>query len=75
MCSSNSGEGIAVASAALGLFNTKAPRIGRSPRRRLQAANDVLERGTESFFESMIPRLLGKTTRERAPIWLTAYCA
>ncbi|MGA8502223.1 MAG: hypothetical protein WB683_11785, partial [Candidatus Sulfotelmatobacter sp.] len=27
----------------------------------------VLERGTELFFESMIPRLLGKTTRETRP--------
>src|SRR5205807_5831686 len=34
---------------------------------RLQAANDVLERGTEPFFESMIPRLLGRTTRETRP--------
>ena len=34
---------------------------------RLQAASDVLERGTEPFFESMIPRLLGKTTREARP--------
>ena len=34
---------------------------------RLQAANDVLERGTELFFESMIPRLLGSTTRETRP--------
>jgi len=33
----------------------------------LQAATDVLERGTEPFFESMIPRLLGKTTRETRP--------
>ncbi len=30
---------------------------------RLQAAADVLERGTEPFFESMIPKLLGKTTQ------------
>jgi pimeloyl-ACP methyl ester carboxylesterase len=34
---------------------------------RLQAAKDVLERGTEPFFESMIPKLLGKTTRETRP--------
>jgi pimeloyl-ACP methyl ester carboxylesterase len=34
---------------------------------RLQAASDVLERGTEPFFESMIPRLLGQTTRETRP--------
>lgn len=54
--------------AALGLCNTKAPadspeaRVGR-----LQAAAEVMERGTEPFFQSMIPRLLGKTTRETRP--------
>src|SRR5271165_667097 len=54
--------------AALGLFNTKAPADSAEARAgRLQAANEVLERGTESFFESMIPRLLGKTTREARP--------
>ena len=34
---------------------------------RLQAAADVMERGVEPFFESMIPRLMGKTTRETRP--------
>jgi 3-oxoadipate enol-lactonase len=54
--------------AALGLCNTKAPADTAEARAgRLQAANDVLERGTEAFFESMIPRLLGKTTRETRP--------
>lgn len=54
--------------AALGLCNTKAPADSVEARNaRLQAANDVLERGTELFFESMIPRLLGKTTRETRP--------
>jgi 3-oxoadipate enol-lactonase len=54
--------------AALGLFNTKAPADSAEARAaRLQAANDVIERGTEPFFESMIPRLLGKTTRESRP--------
>ncbi len=54
--------------AALGLCNTRAPADGPEARAgRLQAANDVLERGTEPFFESMIPRLLGKTTREMRP--------
>lgn len=54
--------------AALGLCNTKAPADGPEARAgRLQAANDVLERGTEPFFESMIPRLFGKTTREMRP--------
>ena len=54
--------------AALGLCNTKAPADGPEARAgRLQAANDVLERGTEPFFESMIPKLMGKTTREMRP--------
>jgi 3-oxoadipate enol-lactonase len=53
---------------ALGLFNTKAAADSAEARAtRLAAANDVLERGTERFFESMIPRLLGKTTRETRP--------
>jgi len=54
--------------AALGLWNTKAPADSADARAgRLQAANDVLERGTEPFFESMIPRLLGKSTPENRP--------
>ncbi|MGA7929374.1 MAG: alpha/beta fold hydrolase [Candidatus Sulfotelmatobacter sp.] len=54
--------------AALGLFNTKAPADSSETRAgRLQAASDVLERGTEPFFESMIARLLGKSTRETRP--------
>jgi pimeloyl-ACP methyl ester carboxylesterase len=54
--------------AALGLCNTKAPADNAEARAgRLQAANDVLERGTEPFLESMIPRLMGKTTRETRP--------
>ncbi len=53
---------------ALGLCNTKAPADSAEARAgRLQAANDVVERGTEPFFESMIPKLLGKTTREARP--------
>jgi 3-oxoadipate enol-lactonase len=53
---------------ALGLFNTKAPADSGEVRAgRLQAANNILERGTEPFFESMIPRLLGRTTRETRP--------
>lgn len=49
--------------AALGLCNTKAPADTPEGRAgRLQAANDVLERGTEPFFESMAQRLMGKTT-------------
>jgi 3-oxoadipate enol-lactonase len=54
--------------AALGLCNTKAPADSAEARAgRLQAADDVLERGTEPFFESMVPRLLGKSTREMRP--------
>jgi len=54
--------------AALGLSNTKAPADNPEARAaRLQAAADVLERGVEPFFETMIPRLLGKTTREARP--------
>jgi 3-oxoadipate enol-lactonase len=54
--------------AALGLCNTKAPADTSEARAaRLQAANDVLDRSTEPFFEIMIPPLLGKTTRETRP--------
>ena len=54
--------------AALGLCNTKAPADGPEARAgRLQAANDVLDRGTEPFFESMIQRVMAKTTREMRP--------
>jgi pimeloyl-ACP methyl ester carboxylesterase len=54
--------------AALGLCNTKAQADGPEARAgRLQAANDVLDRGTEPFFESLIPRVLAKTTREVRP--------
>ena len=53
---------------ALGLFNTKAPADSAEGRRgRLQAAEDVLQRGTEPFLESMIPKLLGKSTQETRP--------
>lgn len=53
---------------ALGLCNTKAPADSAEARSaRLQAASDVLERGTEPFFESMIPRVFGSTTRETRP--------
>src|SRR5437660_7922383 len=54
--------------AAVVLCNTKAPAdTPEGKASRLQAANDVLERGIEPFFESMIPRLLGRTTRETRP--------
>jgi 3-oxoadipate enol-lactonase len=54
--------------AALGLLNTKAPADGPEARAgRLQAANDVVERGTEPFLGTMIGRVLGKTTLETRP--------
>jgi 3-oxoadipate enol-lactonase len=54
--------------AALALFNTKTPADGAEARAgRLQAASDVVERGTEPFFETMIGRVLGKTTMETRP--------
>jgi len=54
--------------AALGLFNTKAPADSPEGRAaRLQVAKDVLERGTEPFLESMIPKLFGRTSREMRP--------
>lgn len=54
--------------AALGLCNTKAPADNADARAgRLQAANDVMERGTEPFFESMIPKVLAKSTRDSRP--------
>jgi len=54
--------------AALVLCNTKAAADNAEARAgRLQAANDVLERGTEPFFAGMIQKVLGKTTRETRP--------
>lgn len=54
--------------AALALCNTKAAgETTESRAARLQAAADVLERGTEPFFESLIGKLLGETTRRTRP--------
>jgi len=54
--------------AALVLSNTKAPADDAEGRaRRLESANDVLERGTEAFFQSMLERALGATTRQSRP--------
>ena len=54
--------------AAIALCNTKAQADAADARAgRLQAANDVLQRGTEPFLESMVPRVLGRTTRETRP--------
>lgn len=53
---------------ALALCNTKAAaETAESRAARLQAAADVLERGTEPFFESLIAKLLGETTRRTRP--------
>ena len=54
--------------AALVLCNTKAQADAPEARAgRLQAAKDVLERGAEPFFESMIAKVLGRSTRESRP--------
>jgi pimeloyl-ACP methyl ester carboxylesterase len=34
---------------------------------RLKSADDVLQRGTEPFVDSMLPKLLGESTRQRRP--------
>jgi len=53
---------------ALVLCNTKAHADTPEARAgRLQAAADLMERGTEPFFESMVPKLIGKTTRSTRP--------
>ena len=53
---------------ALGLCNTKAQADNAEARAaRLQVANDVLERGTEPFFEAQLPRMLAKTTMQTRP--------
>src|SRR5580692_7896604 len=54
--------------AALGLCNTKAPADGPEAKAgRLQAAKDVLDRGTEQFFEGMVPKVFGTSSRELRP--------
>ena len=53
---------------ALVLCNTKAPADTPEARAgRLQSATEVTDRGTEPFFESMLPKLLGKTTHVTRP--------
>jgi pimeloyl-ACP methyl ester carboxylesterase len=50
---------------ALALFNTKAQADNPEARAaRLQAAADVMERGTEPFVETMVQKVMSKTTRE-----------
>lgn len=54
--------------AALALFNTKAPADSPEARAvRLQSAAEVLQQGTGPFFESMVPKLIGQTTRSSRP--------
>jgi 3-oxoadipate enol-lactonase len=53
---------------ALVLANTKAAADTPEARNsRLQSANDVLERGTEPFFDAMLQKCLGETTRGSRP--------
>jgi len=53
---------------ALVLCNTKAqPDTPEVRANRLQTADDVLQRGTGPFFESIIPKLLGEATRRSRP--------
>jgi pimeloyl-ACP methyl ester carboxylesterase len=53
---------------ALVLANTKAQRDTPEARNaRLQAAKEVLERGTEPFFEGMLEKCLAETTRRSRP--------
>lgn len=53
---------------ALVLCNTKAQAdAAEGKAARLQSAADVMERGTESFFEGMAPKLMGKTTYSTRP--------
>jgi pimeloyl-ACP methyl ester carboxylesterase len=54
--------------AAVILCNTKAQADTPEARAgRLKSADEVVERGTEPFVESMVPRLLGKTTLHSRP--------
>jgi 3-oxoadipate enol-lactonase len=54
--------------AALVLSNTKAqPDTPEARNGRLQAASDVLEKGTEPFISSFIPKAFGKTTLSARP--------
>jgi pimeloyl-ACP methyl ester carboxylesterase len=53
---------------ALVLSNTKAQADTPEARNgRLEAANDVLQRGTELFFEGMLQKCLAETTRRSRP--------
>jgi 3-oxoadipate enol-lactonase len=53
---------------ALVLCNTEARADSSEARaNRYRNADDVLQRGTEPFFESMLPKLMGETTRRSRP--------
>jgi 3-oxoadipate enol-lactonase len=53
---------------ALVLCNTKAPaETAESRAARLKAADDVLQHGTEQFFEGMLQKVLAETTRHSRP--------
>ncbi|HEY4054162.1 MAG TPA: alpha/beta fold hydrolase [Terriglobales bacterium] len=53
---------------ALVLCNTKAAAdTGEARSARLDSAQDVLERGTEPFFEGMLQKVLSQTTRRSRP--------
>jgi pimeloyl-ACP methyl ester carboxylesterase len=53
---------------ALVLCNTKAQADAPEARAaRMQAAAEVTERGTEPFFQGLLPKLIGKTTRSARP--------
>jgi 3-oxoadipate enol-lactonase len=53
---------------AVALCNTKAGAdTGDARNARLEAAQGVLERGTEPFFEGMLQKVLGETTRRSRP--------
>ena len=50
------------------LCNTKAPADTSEARQgRLDSANDVMRRGTEPFFEGMLQKVLGESTRRSRP--------
>jgi 3-oxoadipate enol-lactonase len=54
--------------AALALINTKAQADSPEARAaRLKVADNVMEVGTEPFFEGMLPKLLGKNTHAARP--------
>ncbi len=58
---------------ALVLCNTKAtPDTQDARKARLQSAEDVLKKGVEPFLDTMLPKLLGETTRFHRPDIATA---